>query len=172
MTLLIYTAARFSRRYELSMRAGELLNDGHIVTSRWLYHHEWDGGDDDLPPALSEAFAEEDLEDIASSDVFVIFTDPPEKRTTRGGRHVESGYALALGLPVVVVGPRENVFHHLSRVTQFDSWADARAWLKNFCPKTGGQTLVTNHLAGDTMGGEASDVATADAAPNHSLRRK
>ncbi len=32
---------------------------------------------------------------------------------SRGGRHVEAGYALAKGKYLVLVGPRENVFYSL-----------------------------------------------------------
>ena len=34
-----------------------------------------------------------------------------------GGRHVEFGYALALGKALIVVGVRSHVFHELDAVT-------------------------------------------------------
>jgi hypothetical protein len=35
---------------------------------------------------------------------------------------VEFGYALANGLPVVVIGPRENVFYNLQEVWQVEDF--------------------------------------------------
>lgn len=43
-------------------------------------------------------------------------------RISRGGRHVEFGMALALAKRCIVIGPRENVFHLLPQVEQYDSW--------------------------------------------------
>lgn len=45
-------------------------------------------------------------------------------RASRGGRHVEFGMALALGKRVIVVGPRENVFHLLPEVEVHVNWND------------------------------------------------
>jgi hypothetical protein len=38
---------------------------------------------------------------------------PPNTILATGGRHVEFGLALAQGKRVIIVGPRENVFHYL-----------------------------------------------------------
>jgi hypothetical protein len=45
----------------------------------------------------------------------------------RGGRHVEFGAAVATGKRLIVVGHRENLFHHLPGVEFFDGpkWLDA-----------------------------------------------
>jgi hypothetical protein len=37
-------------------------------------------------------------------------------QTTSGGRHVETGCAIALGIPVIVIGQPENVFHRAACV--------------------------------------------------------
>lgn len=50
-------------------------------------------------------------------------------KISRGGRHVEFGMALAMDKRLVVVGPRENVFHLLPAVEQFDTWPLALAAL-------------------------------------------
>ena len=48
---------------------------------------------------------------------------------TRGGRHVEWGIALALGLELYVVGPRENLFYLGEEVSQYDSFPELiEAW--------------------------------------------
>ena len=52
---------------------------------------------------------------------------PRAPLSTRGGRHAEFGIALALGKRVIVIGPRENVFHALPAVERYESWAAFRA---------------------------------------------
>lgn len=97
----IYLAARYERRTELAGYADRLRKLGHVVTSRWL------AGNAELPVA---AQAEMDLADIDEAEVVVSFTEPPGVYS-RGGRHVEFGYALARGKSLVIVGPAENIFH-------------------------------------------------------------
>ena len=41
----------------------------------------------------------------------------------KGGRHVEHGYAMALGKRIVVVGPREHVFHTDPATEVYADWA-------------------------------------------------
>ncbi len=43
-----------------------------------------------------------------------------------GGRHVEFGYALAKGKPIVLVGPQRNVFHFHSNI-YLVPWSDLRS---------------------------------------------
>jgi hypothetical protein len=62
--------------------------------------------------------AKADIEDIAQADVVVSFTSPGQGQ---GGRHVEFGISIALDKQVVLVGPREHVFHALPQVIQFDT---------------------------------------------------
>ena len=131
MSLSVYLAARFSRRPELAGYADELAEHGIEVTSRWLRGgHEWSGTDDDaLPPEVGARFAQEDIEDIDRADVVVCFTEPPRSGPSRGGRHVELGYAYALNKDIVVVGPIENVFCALPEMWRAPDWAAAKAWL-------------------------------------------
>lgn len=136
-----YLAARYSRREELCIYRDALVRRGHRVTSTWLEgsHQISDGGDPigedgealvegdsgSLSPeaaALRQRFAREDLEDIEMSDILIAFTEQPRTGPTRGGRHVELGYALARGITVYVVGPRENLFCWLDDVVHFDDW--------------------------------------------------
>lgn len=119
----IYLAARFSRKRELQGYARRLADLGVNVTSRWLRDgaHEWTGTPDHLIPHVAQAaFAGEDLEDVATADAFVLFTEEVNRHGTRGGRMVELGYALALKKNVAIIGPRENVFCHL--VTQYETF--------------------------------------------------
>lgn len=124
----VYLAGRYDRREELQGYAARLAELGVKVTSRWLAGHEC--ADADCSPEELRRFAAEDLVDIYRADLFVAFTeDPATAGYHSGGRHVELGYAIAWGLDVAVVGPRENVFHWLEIVEQFDTFDDFVAWI-------------------------------------------
>ena len=70
------------------------------------------------------------VRDIEQADLLAIFTiDPLGPAKPRGGRHWETGFARGLGKEVVVIGPRENIFHFLPEVKQFDSKEDAKQYL-------------------------------------------
>lgn len=71
---------------------------------------------------LREKFALDDIGDIECADVFIAFSEPPRSTASRGGRHVEFGYAHALGKVIVVVGAPENLFHYLPFVLLYPDW--------------------------------------------------
>lgn len=148
----MYLAARYSRLAEMQEWRDDLHSMGHQVTSRWVNGaHQVDDqgkpigsqgeatveGDVDgsmdvtaEQEALRLKFLNDDLQDVASADMFVAFTEPARTDPTRGGRHVELGYALGINdfrsaviepapgvrystidpMHIVVVGPRENLF--------------------------------------------------------------
>ena len=120
----IYIAARFSRRPEANALAQKLKALGHTITSRWVLPDS----DHVLPTGMSqqaadserERFAIEDVADVRAADWLVSLQEEP-RSNGRGGRHVEFGYAVALGLRITVIGPRETVFHHLPEVEHFDT---------------------------------------------------
>jgi hypothetical protein len=113
----IYLAGRYGRRPELGQVRRALEAFGYLVTSRWLDGHPDGDGND-------ERWAREDLEDIDAAGILVCYAERPGQRgRARGGRHVELGYALGTGKRVILVGPRENVFHHLARVTVVENTA-------------------------------------------------
>ncbi len=124
----VYFAARFLRLPELLTYKAELEADGITVTSRWLLGgHEWVGApEEDLPVGKLARYAQEDLADLMAANVVVCFTEPPRSGPARGGRHVEMGYALAKGKPVIAVGHRENVFYCLPQVLFAADWAFAK----------------------------------------------
>jgi hypothetical protein len=121
----IYLAARFSRRDELQGYAAQLTRMGHEVTSRWLWvdHQLTDADQQDREVAYlrGHVFALDDLADVRRADIVVSFTESP-RTGTRGGRHVEFGIGLERELGLVIIGPREHVFHYLPWVIQYDSW--------------------------------------------------
>ncbi len=137
-----YLAARFSRKPEMQFRAHDLVKDGIVVTSRWMRpDYRWNGVPEDAISEYELALcAMDDLEDIGNADVFVAFTEQPSAGYTSGGRHVEAGYAIALGKPVLVVGPRENIFYGLPGVSVVPDWETARAWLRDHAEAMGERT--------------------------------
>jgi len=57
----------------------------------------------------------------------VSFTEDPNAivaGAARGERHVVFGIALAAGKRICIVGPRENIFHHLFAVEWYATVAD------------------------------------------------
>jgi hypothetical protein len=146
----IYLAARYSRHPEMRIVRAHLEGMGYEVTSRWINGgHEWINGGHELTKEGSteghEAerirYAEEDVADLRAADIVISFTEEPRKTTTRGGRHVEFGMALALGKSVYVVGWRENVFHTLPTVRFFKTTRECLLALKKNPP--GGDAVLS-----------------------------
>lgn len=112
--LKVYLAARYSRRDELRSFRAVLIGGGFEVTSRWLGEGTpLDHKMSDLSEEYQRVSAEVDLEDIDAADYLILYSEDPDKGTPRGGRHVEFGYALAKGKSIIVIGPKENIFHAL-----------------------------------------------------------
>jgi nucleoside 2-deoxyribosyltransferase len=115
----VYIAAPFGDLKFAALIAKGLKQTADIdCTSRWLTAES----------DLSDTWARNDLADIDSADVFVALNaeawNRPEAQKGSGGRHVELGYALAKGKPIVLVGVRSNIFHFHSDV-RLVSWHDA-----------------------------------------------
>lgn len=120
----IYIAARYDRRAEMAAVARELRREGHFVTSTWVRPRQ--------KPLPGVVCAINDIDDLEAADCLVSFTEAPTEGVSwaaRGGRHVEFGWALAAGKRLCVVGPRENIFHHLPRVEVYESAAELVAGL-------------------------------------------
>lgn len=127
----VYLSSQFEDGPVLRKVRDDLVTTGYRVTSRWLdaesstpataLAHE-----DDAPARLA-AIARQDIEDIQAADVVVVFNPRETCNVGRGGRHVETGYALALGKKVVIVGVRANVFHWMPHVTVVDDWGELMA---------------------------------------------
>lgn len=92
---------------------------GIEVTSRWLK----------APDELCDEHARKDLDDVESADALVAFNPAGWENIGTGGRHVELGYALRGDKPIVLVGVRSNIFHHLNDVTVVDTLEEAITWL-------------------------------------------
>lgn len=119
----IYLAGRYGRREELQEYGAELERLGHEITSRWL-----SGDHEDRRGEARDA--EEDIADVRRAELLLSFTESPRSGSGRGGRHVEFGFALALGKRLALVGPQENVFHTLPGLSQFADWPAARDYFQ------------------------------------------
>ena len=124
----IYIASRYGRRAEMVEAARQLEALGHEVTSRWI-----DGEHEAVDATASDeerrGWALEDVADIDRCQVLLAFTEEPGAAGGgRGGRHIETGYALGCGKLVYLVGPSENVFHCLPQVQRWKTWGECLAW--------------------------------------------
>ncbi len=119
----VYLAAMFSRQVEMRGVTSKLRWIGCEVVARWL----WEKGD------LLSDLATNNFDDIRLANMVISFTEPPSEAVdgaTRGGRHVEFGIGLALGKRMIVVGPRENIFHHYPSVEVYATLEEVIAKLK------------------------------------------
>src|SRR5678815_1657271 len=89
----------------------DLESRGHVVTSQWLKAFE----------GLSDEYARKDLDDVAAADMLLFVNYEAWKNSGTGGRHVEFGYAIALGRRIVLIGSRSNIFHYLSNVEVYET---------------------------------------------------
>lgn len=135
----IYLAGDFARRDELAA-VGESLSlwPGIAITSSWLTTPPVFPEGAGMQAAEYDAETEEkvkgicrlDLDDIDDSNLLVLFTTG---QVTRGGRHFETGYAIAKGMQVVVVGPREHAFHWHKNVVVVPDVTAFLYWLSGYC---------------------------------------
>ena len=129
-----YISAQFGRQEEARQVADQVTRaTGWECTASWLTVNPAEDEAAHTDPTVMRDAAWNDLSDIGRADVMFCltedltphksysrdFTGPPVHRlvradVARGGRHVEVGYAITR-IPVIIIGPRENVFHGLCR---------------------------------------------------------
>jgi len=106
----VYVAASWTRSEEAKALALHLTERGHTCTSTW-YDRKVDSYDLTHPDLPGQAKL--DIDEVQTCDVLLCITGDTQ---TKGGRHTELGYALALHKTVLIFGPREQVFHWLPDV--------------------------------------------------------
>lgn len=90
---------------------------GHQVVSRWIISDTKFGqGVAAYSDAERRSLAVMDEEDVRACEALVLIAEA-EGRMVPGGKHVETGIAMALRRPIFVVGRRENLFHWHPSVT-------------------------------------------------------
>lgn len=131
----VYLAAPYAARDALRQCADDLTRLGHACTSSWLNETTEIGAGTvgvatDITDVQAALHVRTDLLDVARSDALVVWTwKAAEPIVTgggnSGGRHVETGAAMAKGIPVVVIGAPENIFHRAANVTCVTDWHEA-----------------------------------------------
>lgn len=132
----IYLAAAYQRKSEMQGVRDVLQVMGHRITSTWIDN---EGGSDGLgveqlanPANTTRALeaAWQDIRDLQAAQLVINFTDG---QPARGGRHVEFGLAYAWGLRLILVGPREHVFHATPMVECYPSWTALVREMATWC---------------------------------------
>lgn len=130
----IYLAARYQRYPEMQHIATKLREQGHQVTSRWIWgtYATYDATLlDPCQRTFTQTFAKHDMEDMLAADCLIGFAEEPGV-ISRGGRHVEWGMAVAWGKRLILIGEPEHLFHCLPQVEIYACledicWDDATA---------------------------------------------
>lgn len=141
----VYLAAPYAGRDILKEDLPAWEQAGHEITCGWVkgtrplgaasYGISEMSTDDEVT-----AHANMDLADIEAAEVLVHYTaeyltryglDPAAHNLHSGGRHVETGYAFGMSIPVIVIGEQENIFQRGLCLTATDR-DDAIRVIKEF----------------------------------------
>lgn len=111
---------------------GILEGDGHQVLARWITEDsKFASGQGAYTDKERSDLAVMDEADVRSAEGLVVIAEE-SGRTVPGGKHVETGMALALRKPVFVLGERENIFHWHPMVASCPTQDDLLAKLGEF----------------------------------------
>lgn len=119
MTTKVYIAARGEDQALAAQVRAQLSLAGIACTARWI---------DQSLANESHDEAQQDLDDVRSADALILLKPAGSHRHTTGGHHVETGVALERGLPIVLLGEPENVFHRHRSVTVLSFPRDHRGF--------------------------------------------
>lgn len=104
-------------------------DNGYIVHSEWI-DTEIDEQDPIGNIFLCQRYAKIDLEDIDKADIFVYFSEGCSY-----GKNIEFGYALAKGIPIVIIGSHTSVFHYTDSVIGvFPTEHEFFEWIVAYAP--------------------------------------
>jgi nucleoside 2-deoxyribosyltransferase len=116
--MVIYLSAKLERATEMMDVICDLEKLGHFVASTWIYREKLSFSTEDIKQNVLE-----DLRDIEICDMIIIFSN--NGKPSRGGRHVELGYSLALKKRIVLIGERENGFHYINeKIEHYNKYND------------------------------------------------
>ena len=106
----IYLAAMWSERERMRGEALFLEARGFTITSRWIHS----------TLSTDSENAQMDLDDVREADILILYSAGPRGTMfSGGGRQIEFGYALALGMRLILIGEPETCFHNLQQVVHF-----------------------------------------------------
>lgn len=120
----IYIAAPWVRKQEAIEVGKRFEAAGHEITSRWFTHvgTATDSAGVTAPREQIQHQAMEDIDDVRRADLLVVLNLQKSE-----GKAVETGIALAAGIPVVSVGVRSNIFQTLG--TELATVEEALEWV-------------------------------------------
>lgn len=117
----VYLAAPWVDRVKASALATQIEEAGHTITHRW-----WDVEDTPgtYPSNVDDPYYEDcaidDFQGVVTADVVVVLNSCKSE-----GKAAETGIAIALLKPVVVIGVRSHIFHYLPNVQMVESAEEA-----------------------------------------------
>lgn len=117
-----YICARFGRQEEARLLSGKLRMLGHTITSTWIHQVELEMYENNHRER--ERAAVKDVGEVLESEALVYLSEAEENTWGRGGRHVEFGIALGIEIPILVIGPKENLFHYCPGILHFATQDD------------------------------------------------
>ena len=104
---------------------------GYHITSRWITEDtKFNEGIGAYSDEERRSIAEMDEEDVRAAEAGLILLAELPGKTVPGGKHVETGIAIALGRPIYVIGRRENIFHWHPSVRIFETLEQLLEYLK------------------------------------------
>lgn len=118
----VYIAAPFALRLDAYSFMRRIQSLNWHVTSTWIT--------EDVDNTLTPERAQRDLEQVAHSEILVKLPNTFWKKST-GGKFVEMGYALGLGIRVAVIGSVESIFDLHPRVKPYRIEEDFLEQLKS-----------------------------------------
>jgi len=98
----------------LRRKLKEIFQDKVSFVSSWIDQESYGN----TPICQKMAIAERCENDVKQCDLLINIAD---EVNTHGGKHVELGIALALGKKIMVLGRKENIFHHHKSVIFFET---------------------------------------------------
>lgn len=130
----IYVSGTFTSQARLRPMADALRQQGHEITSTWLYEAA-------RPAHLNDAewnvaLADKDVSEVFAADCIILDLDG---ESTTGGRFTEWGVACypgSLRRRYVVGGPQKQGVFLAKAHRRFDSWDDLLAYFQ--CSHSGG----------------------------------
>lgn len=105
----VYLAAPWVERESLPAIARVFEGAGHTITERWWEHDDVPGYPNNTTEADDKELANQAIKDfqgVLTADVMVLINSAKSE-----GKAVETGIAIAAGMPVIVVGVKSNIFH-------------------------------------------------------------
>jgi len=135
----VYVASHYSRKLEVVEAVCDLKALGITVTSTWHKERKKPGiSMHEVSESFCRRTAKRDVKELRAATHFILFTVDSDFKFTRGGHCVEQGWAQALGLRCLMVGPRQNVFCYLPGFKRVDTWEEGKKWLaKQMTPRLG-----------------------------------